>query len=498
MNDRLAWGLAAATAALRLTLVDRFDVFRDELYFIACGRHPALGYVDQPPLIPLLAAAAYGLGRHLWLLRLPGILAAGALVWLTIAFVRLLKGRNAAAWAAGLAVALAPIFLGLTATLNTTTFEPLAWTALAYALARAVLLDDRRALIWGGALAGIALEMKYAIASWLLALALGVLATAQRRLFARRALWLGLALTVAIGAPSVLWQAAHGFPFRELVAATAQKNIAVQPPAFIATQLLVLNPAFAPLWVAGIVAPFALRDLRPLRFLAIAYLLEAALIMTTPSKDYYLAAAYPTLFALGAVAFERIVRTAWLRVLYLSFGFALAALIAPLAIPILDPAPLVAYERALHIAPVASEKSGRNLRIPQAFADQLGWRDFVREIAAAYNAVPKSERTSTAILVENYGEAAAIDVYGASAGLPPALSGHNQYFLWGLRGQHPANVVYVTHHAADIEDYCTSIRPLGRTFSPYAMPYENGKIIALCSGIRPALAQLWPLMKDYQ
>jgi hypothetical protein len=498
MNDRLAWGLAAVTAALRLTLVDRFDVFRDELYFIACGRHPALGYVDQPPLIPLLAAGAYGLGAHLWLLRLPGILAAGALVWLTVAFVRLLKGRNAAAWAAGLAVALAPMFLGLTATLNTTTFEPLAWTGLAYALARAVLLDDRRALIWGGALAGIALETKYAIASWLLALAVGVLATPQRRLFARRALWLGLALTVTLAAPSVVWQAAHGFPFRQLVAGAAQKNIAVPPLAFIANQVLVLNPVFAPLWVAGIVAPFALRDLRPLRFLAIAYLVEAALIMTTSSKDYYLAAAYPTLFALGAVTFERIVRLAWLRVLYLAFGFAAAALIAPLAIPILDPAPLVTYERALHLAPVASEKSARSMPIPQTFADQLGWHDFVREIAAAYDAVPASKRTHTAILVENYGEAAAIDVYGPSAGLPPPLSGHNQYFLWGLRGQLPANVVFVKRDAADLEDYCTSIRPLGTTFSPYAMPYENGKTIALCSGIRPALAELWPLLQDYE
>lgn len=498
MKDRLAWGLAAATALFRLTLVGRFDVFRDELYFIVCGRHPAFGYVDQPPLIPLLAAGAYGLGAHLWLLRLPGVLAAAALVWLAVAFVRLLGGGTAAAWTAALAVALAPMFLGLTATLNTTTFEPLAWTAVAYALARAVLLDDRGALIWGGAIAGVALEAKYAIASWLFALAIGVLASAQRRLLARRELWAGLALTVAIAAPSVLWQAAHGFPFRELVAAASAKNIAVPPLLFIANQAIVLNPIFAPLWIGGILAPFALRDLRSLRFLAIAYLVEAAIIIATPSKDYYLAAAYPTLFALGAVAFERVVRIAWLRVLYLTAGVAVAALIAPLAIPLLDPATLIGYEHALHIAPAPSERSAQGMPLPQTFADQLGWHDFVREVAAAYDTIPARERARTAIVVDNYGEAGAIDVYGPSAGLPPALSGHNQYFLWGLRGQDPANVVFVKVDIEDLADYCTSIRVLGKTFSRYAMPYENGKTIALCSAIHPTLGELWPLVKNYE
>ena len=169
MRDRVATILTAATAAFHLAFANRYDVFRDELYFIVCGRHPAFGYADQPPLVPLLAAAFYGIGAQAWVLRLPAVFAAAALVWLTIAFARLLGGGNGAAWIAGLAAAIAPILIGLTATLNTTTFEPLLWTLVAYLLTRCILLDDRRALLWAGLAAGIAMEMKYALPLWLFA-----------------------------------------------------------------------------------------------------------------------------------------------------------------------------------------------------------------------------------------------------------------------------------------------------------------------------------------
>ena len=125
-RDRLAPALSALTFTLHMAVAGRYDLFRDELYFIVCGRHPAFGYADQPPLVPLVAAGMYALGGQTWLVRLPSALAAAALVWLTVALVRLLGGRTSAALFAGIAAGFAPILLGLTATLNTTTFEPLA------------------------------------------------------------------------------------------------------------------------------------------------------------------------------------------------------------------------------------------------------------------------------------------------------------------------------------------------------------------------------------
>ncbi|MDB5093470.1 MAG: hypothetical protein JWO85_1571 [Candidatus Eremiobacteraeota bacterium] len=485
-RDPVALAIALPTFVAHLALANRYDVFRDELYFIVCGRHPSFGYADQPPLVPLLAAGFYGLGHQTWLLRFPVVLAAAALVFLTVRLARLLGGAGGAAAAAGIAAAVAPIFLGLFSTFNTTVFEPLAWTAVAYALARSALLDDRRALIWSGVVAGVALEAKYALASWLVALALGVAITSERRLFARRELWIGLALMVLIAVPSVVWQAANGWPFVELLRAAGDKNAAVSPIAFMLNQVVVMNPLFAPLWIAGLAAPFVWRDLARVRFISIAYVVVTVLIVAGHGKDYYLAAAYPALFALGGVALERVVRSAMARAAYLGAAVALSALIAPVTMPILPPAALAGYMRSLHFTPQQQEKGFAGTALPQEFADQLGWRDFVREVGAAFEALPPDVRARTAVLVDNYGEAAAIDIYGAPYGLPGALSGHNQYALWGLRGQEPQHILRVHRR---IEPYCRDVRVVGTTASPYAMSFENGKTIAFCRDLtsRPAV-----------
>jgi hypothetical protein len=411
--------------------------------------------------------------------------------------VRLLGGGDAAAVAAGLAAALVPMFNGITATFNTTVFEPFAWTAVAYYLARAVLLDDRGAPVQAGLIAGIALEAKYSLVVWLVALAVGVLATGERRLFARRELWIGLVLAAVFALPSVVWQAVHGWPFRELLQAAGEKNTVVPPLAFLQNQVLVMNPLFAPLWLAGIVAPFAWRDLARVRFLAIAFVAATVLTIATHGKDYYLAAAYPSMFVLGGIAFERVVRHAVARTAYLAVAAVSSALILPTALPILPPDEIAGYLQRLHIAPQQQEKDFAGTALPQEFADQLGWHDFVNQVGAAWLSIPPDVRANTLILVGNYGEAAALDVYGAQYGFPPALSGHNSYWMWG-QGRSARNLLRIRPNVQGLSGSCTSFRVLGKTFSPYAMAYENGRVIVLCNGLKPPLAQQWPLYKHYE
>ncbi len=497
MRDRVALTLAAATAAVHLAFADRYDLFRDELYFIVCGRHPSFGYADQPPLVPLLAAGSYALGAHTWVVRLGAVVAAAALVWVVVAFVRLLGGGDAAAWIGGLAAAIAPMMIGLTAVLSTTTFEPLAWTLVAYGLARAVLVNDTRALLWSGLVAGLAMEVKYALPLWLVALALGLAATPQRTLLRRSNLWLGVGLAAVIAVPSVVWQGLHGWPFVELVHNAGLKDVATPPLVFAVNQIFVLNPVLAPLWIGGLVAPFALRELRPLRFVSIAWVLTALAIVAGHGKDYYLAPAYPSLFALGAVAYERVVRNIVVRIAYPVAALLLSAIIAPLALPILPPSMLAAYQRALHLAPQQQERGDAADVLPSLFADMLGWHDFVREVGGAYDALPAAERSRTSIVVDNYGEAAALDVYGFADDLPPALSGHNQYFFWGLRGQHPVDLLTVQTDVAQLRPYCDRVDVLGETRSRYARDFENGRAIALCIGVHPPLATLWPRLKRF-
>jgi 4-amino-4-deoxy-L-arabinose transferase-like glycosyltransferase len=200
------WITALLVAIVHAATAGRYDAQRNELYFLACGWHPDFGYVDQPPLVPLIAAATQMFGISTWMLRLPATLAAVALVFLAASFARLLGGETRAAAFAAIAAAIAPGLAGLTSHLTTSTFEPLAWTGAAYLVTRAIREERRSELIRTGVLAGVAMEAKWGIAVWLVALGVGVIATPARRILGWWQLWLGGAISAALLAPNLILQ----------------------------------------------------------------------------------------------------------------------------------------------------------------------------------------------------------------------------------------------------------------------------------------------------
>jgi MFS family permease len=476
----------------------RYDLFRDELYFIVCGQHPAFGYVDQPPAVPLMAAALFKLGLGAWGVRLPAALAAGLLVWLAVRFARLLGGSGLAIALTALSCAIAPMLMGMAATLNTSTFDPLAWTVIAYLLTKALRENDNRALALAGLVAGVALEIKYAVVFWMVGLTIGLLLTPERRILLRPAFWVGATIAALIAAPSFAWQLLHGFPFLELGAAAKEKNANVALAPFMANQAFVMNPLFAPLCIAGLVAPFLVARLKDLRFVAIGAIVVVIIVRWGHGKDYYLAPLYPSLFVIGAVTLAPLASGRpgkAIAGIATACAVIISALVAPMALPVLPPATLASYIGWVGFAPAQQERSFKGTVLPQVFADQLGWHDFTGQVEAAWDRIPVSMRADTGIKVDNYGEAAALDIYGQH--LPPALTGHNQYFLWGLRGQNPRNLLVVQDNLAALIPYCENVTPLGKTWSRYAMAYENSKVIALCEKVRPPLIQLWPRLKNF-
>ncbi|MBV8601340.1 MAG: glycosyltransferase family 39 protein [Candidatus Eremiobacteraeota bacterium] len=491
--------LSAATFLLHAAFADRYGFFRDELYFIACGRHPAFGYVDQPPLVPLVAAATQAFGEDLVLLRLVAALGAAGAVYVTCALVRLCGGGTFAQTLAGVAVALALVVLALTTTLNTSSFEPLAWTLVAYLIARAVVLDEGRALLWAGLATGVALQIKYEIPFWLFGLFIGLLAVPERRIFARRELWFGLSIAALIAAPSVVWQAAHHWPFAELLAAAPAKNAAQPPLAYLLDQVVVWNPVFAPLWIAGALAPLLDRRLAPWRWLALAFLVVLACMLVLHGKDYYMAGAFPSMLALGAVLCERRLRNPALRAAYVFAGLTVVAIFSPLVLPVLAPNALVGYMRAVHQSPSETEKSFRGALLPQHFADQLGWRDFARQVGGIFASLPPEDRARTALVTSNYGEAGALDFYGPAYGLPPALSGHNSYYLWGTHGYGGSFILRINGSIERYRRLCRSAAVIATVrLSPLVMPEEREIPVILCRGLREPLPQAWPRFKHYE
>jgi Dolichyl-phosphate-mannose-protein mannosyltransferase len=498
ISDPVVWITALLVAIVHAATAGRYDAQRNELYFLVCGWHPDFGYVDQPPLVPLIGAATQLFGISTWMLRLPAVVAAVALVFLAASFARLLGGEARAAAFAAIAAAIAPGLAGLTSHLTTSTFEPIAWTAAAFLLTRAILKDQRSDLIWVGLVAGLAMEAKWGIAVWLVALGIGVAATPARRMLLWWQLWLGVAIAAALFAPNLIWQWWHGWPFFQVILPhlDSQRNFTGPFWLFEWRQAVAMNVLLALLCVAGALGPFIDRRLSAARFLSIGFVLTTAFYFLQRGTNYYLFPVYPTMFVVGAVTCERL--SVWITRGWIALALAVSALALPVTLPILPPEVLQRYMEAMHIHPAPIERAGIGAPLTQSLSDEFGWRELEQKVADAYRKLSPDEQKHVAIIATNYGQAAAIDVYGKADGLPPALSGHNQYWLWGPRGHDGMLSIHVGGEVERWRRGCDSLEVVGTTDSPFAMPYENNQPIFICRGLRVPITQIWDRFRRYR
>lgn len=488
LRQPIIWLTAVLVGIVHAAAAGRYDAQRNELYFLVCGWHPDFGYVDRPPLVPLIAAATQVFGVNIWLLRLPATIAAVGLVFLAASFARLLGGGRRPAIFAAIAAGIAPGLAGLTSHLTTSTFEPIAWTGAAFLLTRAILRDQRSDLIWTGFLAGTAMEAKWGIGVWLAALGIGALATPARRILLWWQLWLGVAISVALFAPNLIWQWRQGWPFFEVILPhlDSQRNFTGPLWLFEWRQALSMNAVLAPLCVAGALGPFFDRRLVEVRFLSLGFVLTTAFYFLERGTNYYLFPVYPTMFVVGAVFCEGL--NVWISRGWIAAAIAVSVVFAPIALPILAPAQLQTYMEATALRPAPIEAAGVGAPLTQSLSDEFGWRELEQKVAAVFHQLSPDDQKHAAILASNYGQAAAIDVYGAADGLPPALSGHNQYGLWVPRGYDGSLTIHIGGDAERWRRICGSVEVVDHTGNPYAMPYENNRAIFICRDLRMPLA----------
>jgi hypothetical protein len=493
-RSTIAWCAAAATLLFHAIANPHYGFFRDELYFIICGRHPDWGYVDQPPLVPLMAAASQVFGQSLFLLRFEAAIFAAAAVYVTCRLVQHFGGGAFAQIFAAVCVALSPVLVAFGMKVGTDMPGLWLWPLGALCMLRA--LDGRPRYWLGVGIAfGFAFESKYSVLFFVAALLVGLLAAREWRAFATKWFWAGAGLCVAIALPNGLWQAAHGFPMAELLRNGQQgKNVVLGPVQYVLSELLITNPLLSLAWIAGLV--WLLMQPR-LRWIGYAYLALLLMMIAFRAKHYYPADIYPVLFAAGGVALERwtAVRVALRPVLT---GLALLAgfVLLPRVVPILPIDMFIAYQRALPLD-ASSETHRRRLAVQQDWADMFGWPEMVATVAGVYQGLPAADRAKAAIVAGNYGEAAAVDFFGGRYGLPPALSGHNQYFLWGPRGYDGSVVIRIGSNEADLRNRCHSFYRAATFSHPLVMPFENDLPIFVCRGLKMPLSQLWPQTKFY-
>src|SRR5262249_2658812 len=257
----------------------RYGYFRDELYYIACGRHLDFGYVDQPSLsILLLRLSQLLLGDSLFAIRLLPALAGAGIVALTGIIAREIGGRG---WAISLACAgsLCALFnLAVGNFFSMNAFEPLFWMGAVYLLVRIINCGSPNLWLWLGVLLGLGFEDKHSTAFFAAGILVGLLLTPERRHLKQKSIWPGGAIAFAISLANILWQAQHHWPTYELLSniAHSNKNVALSPAQFIAEQAVFMNPGTMPLWLAGLFWLFASRDGWRYRAIGIIYVVTLA------------------------------------------------------------------------------------------------------------------------------------------------------------------------------------------------------------------------------
>jgi hypothetical protein len=498
------------TFALHAATAWRYGYFRDELYFIACAHHLAWGYVDQPPLVAMAAWLAIPFGDSLIALRALPIIASALATVVAVAIARDLGGGRYARILAAVGVALMPAYLALGNLLTTTSFESLSWTLVAWIAIRLIRApspaERPRLWIYLSLAAAFGLYGKYSMALALGCFLAGLLLTPQRRILST--LWFPIAIvaTFVLVLPNFVWQAAHGFPFIDVLRGDAahrhpfnnglvleSRDLASNTIAYIGEQIVYTNPVAVPVWVAGLVGPFLVQRLRDVRFVSFAWVLLAIVAVVLQAKGYYTTGIYAALLAVGAVVVERAV--SWLRISALAVICAVALVSMPMSIPVLSIPQFLAYSKTLGL----TGRDGTPVHLIQPlYAEQFGWDRLARDVSKIYFAIPPGTRALTAVYADTYADAGAIDFFGPHYGLPKAISSQNTYWLWGPRDYDGQTLIAIGASRIDLlKTHYEQCQLVAESTEPLKWVVEGPSPIYFCTGAKQPFNEIWNDLRWY-
>jgi len=486
---------------------NQYGYFRDELYYIACSKHLAFGYVDQPPLsIFILAATRWIAGDSLQAIRFLPSLAGAGVVLLAAMMTKQLGGGRFAQGFAAFSIVAAHELLGAGRYFSMNAFDVFFWAMALYVIIKTVKENRPRLWIWFGVVAGFGLLNKYSVGFLCFGLFVAMLLSPSRKQLVSKWFWLGALIAFLFFLPHIIWEISNSFPSIEFMHnASQEKNVPTSFSEFLFGQFRDLNYFNAPIWLFGLYFFFLHPDGKQLRLFGWTYVVLFIIFVAGNGKPYYLSPVYPALLAGGSVVLERfwaLKSLKWMRVAYPALMLALTLVVLPLALPILPVQKFIEYQRKLGITPKPEERSSLG-PLPQGYADEFGWEEMVDGIGKVYDSLSPDDQARCVIYVRNYGEAGAIDFFGKKYGLPNATCGHNNYWLWGP-GKRSGDVAIILGTSRNLQDNLNDLQhhydTVGLVYitdCPLAMPYENGRQFFLCRGMKTTFQKIWPHERHY-
>lgn len=495
-------GLAVTTFLLHIVVAALqpaigYEFHRDELLYLAMGKRMALFGMESAPGIAIVAALERALlGESVLAIRAAPAAAGAAIVFLAGWTAREMGGGRWAQGLAATAVLLPTVFLRTHTLFQPVVFDQLAWTAAAAAIAWTAARDDPRGWAAVGAALGFGLLFKPTALLWGFALLVGTLATARRRDLATRWPWIGAAVALFGALPFLVGQVRTGWPFFEQTAVVRGAQTAIMDRgAFLLGQVMFHWPSTL-VAVVGVGALLFARPLGPWRILGIAWATAFATLFALAGKAYYLTPAYPPAFAAGAVTLGAWTAGARHRALLRGGIVALLVLLVlpllPLGLPVLPPPRMAAYAERLGIESAVTTNEGAVLRLPQDYADMLGWREQAEAVARVWRSLPAGEREEGIVAAANYGEAGALDLYGPHLGLPEPVSPVSAFWRWGLHGRSGHTAVVIGADEEGLRELYAEVVPADTVRHPWTVDEEREVVVWIARDPLRPIEAVWP------
>lgn len=469
--------MVAVKIGVAMAVADRYGWHRDEFYYLASSRHLELGYVDYPPVTPLLARIDQAIfPGSLPGLRLLPVLAGAALIVMAALITRELGGNRTAQALAAFAMLISPEFVGTNFLFQTVAFDEVAWALVCLYLVRLLAGANPREWLILGLVFGIGLETKYTVIGLGVAILIALLATRQRRILATPWPWLGFAIAMALLLPNIAWQVTHRW---DSVAYTVNHRGATDGPIlYWVEQILLVGPQLLPIAVMGVVWMWRRDQWRPAAITVIAVEL---LFFAAGGKAYYPAPIYVLTYAAGSIWLVEAIRRRWLQRVLAVAAAVITLILLPLGLPVL---------------PAHSMVDAGFWKARKDYADMIGWPELTSQVASVYQQLPISDRKSVVILANNYGEAGALEYYGR--GLPLVVCSELTYYYWAPAQMSPSTIIVVGYP----RDYLASIlggdiEQVGTVTNNFGIHNEeHGKAIWIIRNPRVTLSEAWPQLKS--
>ncbi len=464
-----------------------YGYFIDEFYYIACAFRPAFGYIDHPPLAPLiLTVYQFIFGTSILAIRILPALAESASVFFTGILVKEIGGGKFAQSLAAIAIAASPVIVTFVGFYSMNAYEPLIAIAFMIYTVKMIKENDPKRWILLGIIMGLGIMNKHTFAVFIIMMIFSLLVSGKWRLLINRWFALGSFIAFLIFIPNIIWQIQNNFPSLEFYKnISTSKNIYTPPLAFFLNQVMDMSPFTFPLWLIGFIFLLLSKKIKEFRFLGILFLsLFLVMMFSGSSRPDRLAFAYPAAFAGGAFFIEVFIlkhNLKWLKFATIFLLYAGLALAIPITLPYLSYNNVKEYTKYLGLN--TELESGNKPPLPQILADRIGWEEKFNLVLNAYNSLTDKEKKETLIAAGNYGQAGALELFGKKYNFPTVVCGHNTYYLWSKDKLH-GNIVLQLGQPRDFngmkERFNDVVEFPGKFTNPYVTNHENNLVVFIC------------------